>query len=272
MLPARVNDYKSEWLDQVTLTGEVVWGRLWSAGASAIRSTPITLLPRHELDSWLPLTAPSSPDAEETISSHGRDVLRALESRGPAFTRELQSASGLLASHFEMGLVELIGHGRITCDSFGGLRRLITPPSRRRGVMRTAVYAPAGRWSTFKREPLGADDVADVEFVARRLLDRYGVVFRKMLTRERIPVPWRDLVRVYRHLELRGDVRGGRFVQRFSGEQYAVPEAVELMRRLRRSGQEVRANVSAADPLNLQGILTPDERVPSQTRRRVEVG
>ena len=277
VLPARVNDYKPEWLDQVTLTGEVVWGRLWGAGASAIRSTPVTLLLRHELDSWLgsdpescTTSAPDLASPDETLSSHGRDVLHALESRGPAFTRELQSASGLLASHFEMGLVELIGHGRITCDSFGGLRRLITPPSRRRGVMRTAAYAPAGRWSVFKRA--GKEAVADGEFVARRLLDRYGVVFRKMLTRERIPVPWRDLVRIYRHMELRGDVRGGRFVQRFSGEQYALPEAVELMRRLRRSGQEVRANVSAADPLNLQGILTPDERVPSQTRRRVDVG
>jgi len=92
------------------------------------------------------------------------------------------------------------------------------------------------------------------------------------LTRERLPVPWRDIVRIYRHLELRGDVRGGRFVQRFSGEQYALPEAVELMRRLRRSDRDIRTTVSAADPLNLQGILTPDERIPSQTRRRVIVG
>jgi ATP-dependent Lhr-like helicase len=274
VLPARVNAYKTEWLDQVTLTGEVVWGRLWGAGSSAIRSTPIDLLLRSELESWLPLTTTTPAVESETLSSHGRTVLRSLEQRGPAFTRELQTASGLLASHFEMGLVELIGHGRITCDSFGGLRRLITPPSRRRGVMRTAAFAPAGRWSVLR--PEGRTDEKETpypsEFVARRLLDRYGVVFRKMLTRERIPVPWRDLVRIYRHLELRGDVRGGRFVQRFSGEQYALPDAVDLMRRLRRSGREVTANVSAADPLNLQGILTPDERVPSQTRRRVDVG
>ena len=140
--------------------------------------------------------------------------------------------------------------------------------------MRTAVFR-AGR-SVVGSQTRGPDRENETrdpsEFVARRLLERYGVVFRKMLTRERIPVPWRDLVRVYRHLELRGDVRGGRFVQRFSGEQYALPDAVDLMRRLRRSGREVHANVSAADPLNLQGILTPDERVPSQTRRRVDVG
>jgi ATP-dependent Lhr-like helicase len=282
VLPSRVRSYRPEWLDQVTLTGEVVWGRLWGAGSTAIRSTPICLLPRLELDTWLGLSSPGGATLDDgDLSSHGRTVLTALSSRGPAFTQELQRASGLLASHFEMGLTELIGHGRITCDSFGGLRRLITPPSRRRGVMKRATLAPAGRWSPFRgQQP--PDDVnpenpemgvlSPVEFVARRLLDRYGVVFRKMLTRERLPVPWRDLVRVYRHLELRGDVRGGRFVQRFSGEQYALPEAVELMRRLRRSDREIRATVSAADPLNLQGILTPEERVPAQTLRRVDVG
>jgi ATP-dependent Lhr-like helicase len=176
-----------------------------------------------------------------------------------------------------MGLVELIGHGRASCDSFGGLRRLITPPSRRRGVMKRAPLTPAGRWWLLASEGAKPSDpettpAAQVEAVGRRLLERYGVVFKRMLTRERIPVPWRDLVRLYRHQELRGDLRGGRFVQRFSGEQYALPEAVELMRRLRRSGQEIRVTVSAADPLNLQGILTPDERLSPQANRRLDVG
>jgi len=277
VLPARVHGYKPEWLDHVTLSGEVAWRRLWGAGSSAIRSTPICLVPRLELQTWLALAERSAERLEGTeLSSHGRAVLSALESRGPSFTQDLQSASGLLASHFEMGLVELIGHGRISCDSFGGLRRLITPPSRRRGVMKRAPLTPAGRWWG-RHSDAGPGDSettpeAEIELVGRRLLDRYGVVFRKILTRERLPVPWRDLIRLYRHQELRGDVRGGRFVQRFSGEQYALPEAVELMRRLRRSGQEIRATVSAADPLNLRGILTPEERLPSQTRQRVEVG
>ena len=277
VLPARVNGYKPEWLDHVTLSGEVAWRRLWGAGSSAIRSTPICLVPRRELGTWLALAERGAGRLEgHELSSHGRAVLSALESRGPSFTQDLQSASGLLASHFEMGLVELIGHGRISCDSFGGLRRLITPPSRRRGIMKRAPLTPAGRWWG-RHSEAGADDSettpeAGVELVGRRLLDRYGVVFKRMLTRERLPVPWRDLVRLYRHQELRGDVRGGRFVQRFSGEQYALPEAVELMRRLRRSGQEIRAAVSAADPLNLRGILTPEERLPAQTRQRVEVG
>jgi hypothetical protein len=104
-----------------------------------------------ELDAWLALsTDPGAGVDDGALSSHGRTVLTALSSRGPAFTQELQRASGLLASHFEMGLTELIGHGRITCDSFGGLRRLVTPPSRRRGVMKRAILAPAGRWSSFR--------------------------------------------------------------------------------------------------------------------------
>jgi ATP-dependent Lhr-like helicase len=278
VLPARVSNYKSEWLDHVTLSGEVAWGRLWGSGGSAIRSTPICLVPRQELGTWLAIADRGTERIEDgDLSSHGRAVLSAHRARGPSFTQDLQSASGLLASHFEMGLVELIGHGRASCDSFGGLRRLITPPSRRRGVMKRAPLTPAGRWWLLASEGAKPSDpettpAAQVEAVGRRLLERYGVVFKRMLTRERIPVPWRDLVRLYRHQELRGDLRGGRFVQRFSGEQYALPEAVELMRRLRRSGQEIRVTVSAADPLNLQGILTPDERLSPQANRRLDVG
>jgi ATP-dependent Lhr-like helicase len=147
--------------------------------------------------------------------------------------------------------------------------------------MKRARFAPPGRWTRL-RGPAAAstpgDSFAlaaesDAEFLARRLLDRYGVVFRRILERERLPVRWRDLVRVYRLWELRGDVRGGRFVQRFAGEQYALPDSVDLLRRLRRSekGAGAGARVSAADPLNLDGILTPEPRVSSQARRRVLV-
>jgi len=140
--------------------------------------------------------------------------------------------------------------------------------------MKRAPYAPSGRWATLRpaSEDREAPDQA-LELVARQLLARYGVVFRRVLERERIPIPWRDLVRLYRLWELRGDVRGGRFVQRFAGEQYALPEAVELMRRIRRAApaRAVEIRVSAADPLNLEGILTPEPRIPAQARRRVLV-
>jgi len=285
ILPARVRDYRQEWLDQVTLSGEFAWGRVWSGGNSPIRSTPVCLLPREDLDVWLALgargkSAEAEAASEVALSTYASTLLDVIRSRGSVFTQELQRASKLLPTQVEMGLAQLIGQGFVTCDSFGGLRRLITPPSRRRGVMKRAPYAPSGRWAMLRpaAPAVGNPENASsaLELVARQLLARYGVVFRRVLERERIPIPWRDLVRLYRLSELRGDVRGGRFVQRFSGEQYALPEAVALMRRLRRAGprseesaSEVR--VSAADPLNLEGILTPEARIPSQARRRVLV-
>ena len=285
VLPARIQGYRQEWLDQVTLSGELVWGRLWGGGNTPIRSTPVCLLPREDLDVWLSLAAPSGggPGQDDPLGSYPSILLDVMKRRGASFTQELKLESGLLPSHVEMGLAQLIGRGIVTCDSFSGLRRLITPPSKRRGVMKRAPFAPAGRWTRFRladgetgSAALGSRAPAPpslAEFAARRLLDRYGVVFRRVLDRERIPVAWRDLVRVYRLWELRGDVRGGRFVQRFAGEQYALPEAVELMRRLRRTNRGAGAGLklSAADPLNLEGVLTPEPRISPQARRRVLV-
>src|SRR5439155_16607638 len=261
VLPARVRDYRPEWLDQLVLTGEVVWGRLWGSGNSPLRSTPLCLLPRGDLDAWLALTEGAEADPERgamgngappiqdrrPLSEYARSLLRALESRGASFAQDLQRVSGLLPSHFEMGLNQLISHGLLTCDTFGGVRRIVTTRRHRRGAARQVGWVSGGRWSRF-RPPAGQgpggndrDEAPDLErdseavaFAARQLLARYGVVFKRLLERERIPVPWRDLVRAYRRMELRGDLRGGRFVQRFAGEQYAMPQAVELMRRLRR--------------------------------------
>jgi len=305
VLPARLRDYRPEWLDHLTLTGEIAWGRLWGEGNTAARSAPICLLPREDLESWLALARAGGPSvtASGGLSTYARTILDALGLRGACFVQELQRDTRLLPSHLEMGLVQLIGHGLVTCDSFGGLRRLVTPPSRRRGVMKRVPFAPAGRWSRFRAEAVPARDPvaieaqpageAEAEFAARHLLTRYGLVFRRLLERERIPVPWRDIARVLRREELRGEVRGGRFVGLFAGEQFALPEAVELMRRLRRSRGDASATgaassmraaragasaaeaaglrVSAADPLNLEGILTPEPRIPAQSRRRVQV-
>ena len=303
VLPGRVRGYRPEMLDHLTLTGEVVWGRLWGAGAAPVRSTPICLVPREDLDAWIGLSeigagsssaaegvaspAPASSDRASpgpaSLSSHGRAVLQALMERGALFTQELERICAPLTSHLEMGLAELIGLGLITCDSWSGLRRLLRPAPGRRRFGRQAPLVPAGRWSLLRpgmsaiaRPP---SDTAGprseaAEFVVRRMLARYGVIFRKVITREKAPVPWRDLARVCRLLELRGEVRGGRFVGRFAGEQYALPEAVEMLRSVRRRQPDAAGPVivSAGDPLNLQGILTPEERVPSQARRRVQVG
>jgi len=261
VLPARVKGYKREWLDQLTLSGEAAWGRLWGGGSSAIRITPVCLVPRDDLESWLGLTAPAD---RVVLSGTAQSILEPLAAKGAMFPQELARAAKLLPAHLEMGLAELIGKGLLTCDSFGALRWLIVPPSRRRGPMSTV-----GRWSLFRRDAFPAPDS---EFVARQLLRRTGVVFRKTLAREKIPVPWRDLVRVYRRLEARGEIRGGRFVAGFSGEQYALPEAVSLLRAVRKRGEVVPVSVSAADPLNFRGILTPDPRVPAAARSRIQVG
>jgi ATP-dependent Lhr-like helicase len=292
VLPSRIQGYRQEWLDQVTLSGEIAWGRLWGGGRSPIRTTPICLVPREDLDPWLALAsgiAPPEPapagepslgengaSMEPARSSYAEVLLELLDRSGATFTRDLERRSGMLPSHVAMGLAELIAAGAITCDSFGGIRRLVTPPSKRRGVMKHAPFTPSGRWSRLREtreNSTGPVDSTLVEFAATQLLARYGVVFRRVLDRERIPVPWRDLVRVYRLRELRGHVRGGRFVQRFAGEQYALPEAVDLMRRLRRERADRGKGlvVSAADPLNLDGILTPEPRVPAQARRQVLV-
>ena len=250
VLPRRVRDYKREWLDELTLTGEFAWGRLWGAASSAIRITPVALVPREQLDTWLSL---SEPPSIEGIGGPAADLLRALTARGPTFPQGLPKAAELVPAHVEMGLAALIGHGLVTCDSFAALRQMITPPSSRRRAL-----PPVGRWCCFRptQPEVGATDDAN-EMVARQLLARTGVVFRRTIERERIPVTWSALTRIYRRLELRGEVRGGRFVTGFSGEQYALPQAIELLRRLRRGERRPPVSVITADPLNLAIAPTP---------------
>jgi ATP-dependent Lhr-like helicase len=230
-------------------------------------------VPRDQLEDW---TALAGPPPRERLTAAAAALHDAIAAKGALFPQELARATKLLPSHVELGVGELIAQGRITCDAFAGLRQLIVPPSRRRRPVTTV-----GRWSLFRRDgavdasgEAGSPQAGDsrAEFVARQLLRRTGVVFRQTIQREKIPVPWRDLVRVLRRMELKGEVRGGRFVARFSGEQYALPEAVELLRAVRRRGEASPLRVAAADPLNFRGILTPDERVSPQTRRSVLVG
>jgi ATP-dependent helicase Lhr and Lhr-like helicase len=156
----------------------------------------------------------------------------------------------------------------VTCDSFAGLRWLMVPAARRNGAALTA-----GRWSVLRRDAAGPPNVA--EFAARQLLQRTGVVFRKTVARERLPVPWRDVARACRLLEARGEIRGGRFVHGFDGEQYALPEAITLLRSVRKRGPRPLGappvKVSAADPLNLQGILTPEDKVAPTSRQHVQL-
>ncbi len=260
VLPSRVRGYRREWLDELTLSGEFAWGRLWGSGASPVRATPICLLPRDEIEMWTALS--KEPDAG-ALAGPAREIHTALSTRGAMFPQELLRASRLLQAELENGLGELVSRGLVTCDSYGGLRSLLVLASRRR------TRAPvAGRWSLLRHD---SADAAPAEAIARQLLRRTGVVFRRTIVREKQPVPWRDLVRVLRTLEARGEVRGGRFVAAFDGEQYALPEAVSLLRAVRRRAPGPPLLVSAGDPLNLRGILTPDKRVSPLARQRVLV-
>jgi ATP-dependent Lhr-like helicase len=264
VLARRVRDYKREWLDDLTLTGEFAWGRMWGAAATPIRVTPITFIPREDIDLWMGMT--QAPPAEG-LCGPASDLLKPLLAHGAMFPQNLQKAADLVPAHAEMGLADLVSHGLATCDSFAALRQMITPPSRRRSPLR-----PVGRWSSFRRSPPAADEAAGHELIARQLLLRTGVVFRRMLTREKLPLNWLQLTRIYRRMELRGQLRGGRFVAGFSGEQFALPEAVELLRHLRRQGDRAPISVASADPLNFQGILTPEKRVGATLRQQVLVG
>ncbi len=260
VLPARVRDYKREWLDELTLSGEVVWARIWGSGATPIRSTPVCLVPREELDAWLALG--SAPGLSELGHAAGQ-LHTLLAARGAMFAQGLQRASGLHPDELDEGLAELVARGLVTCDSFSGLRSLLLSVSKRR-----AAAKMAGRWSLLRHEGLEAPAP---ELVAKQLLRRTGVVFRKTVAREKQPLPWRDLLRTLRTLEARGEVRGGRFVAGFDGEQYALPEAVSMLRAVRRRGPGEPVHASAADPLNFRGILTPDERVSPLSRQKVLV-
>ena len=254
VLPARVADYGAEQLDRLCLSGRVAWGRLTPGSRAPLRTSPIALLLREHAAHWS--MEKDIPD----FSSEAGALREALQKRGASFFNELVNSARLLPAVVERALAELAGAGVATADSFAGLRALLAPPDKRR-----ALVAAAGRWSL-----LASERSDDVEAVAKTLLKRYGVVFRLMLQRESGLPPWRELVRVYRRLEARGEVRGGRFVAGFGGEQFAAPEAVgrlRAVRKMERIGELVV--LSAADPLNLVGVLTPEARIAAIHRNRL---
>jgi ATP-dependent Lhr-like helicase len=295
VLASRVKEYTPQWLDQLCFTGRVGWGRLSppqnlkARGFTPLRSSPIALFARGHLRDWLELAAPTaltefSPDTDV--------VLKTLAEGGAQFFGEIVHRSGLLQSRVEQALGELAAQGWVTADSFEGLRALLLPlekrapfgdRKRRHRVVTSIEHA--GRWALLRQlsrqgggniehrtsntqhptsdiqHPIDGRDEA-LEVFARTLLKRYGVMFRRLLERESLKVSWFDLGRVYRRLEARGEIRGGHFVSGVSGEQFALPEAIGLLRSLRKAkpaGELIM--LSAADPLNLIGVLTPGPRI-----------
>ena len=299
ILSARIAGYEPHWLDDRCLAGHVAWTRLRprpdranggrsdngnGGRAAPLRTTPIVLLARRRAALWASLSAAADP---VKTSPRAQAVADCLREHGASFFDELMHGTGLLRSQLEEALAELVALGLATSDSFGGLRALLVPSSERRPIAigrrrrRTASFGMegAGRWALIRAPRPAAPDAISataagqeaIEHVAHALLRRYGVVFWRLLEREAAWLPpWRDLLRVYRRLENRGEIRGGRFVAGFTGEQFALPDAVGMLRDVRRQPDAgALVSVSGADPLNLVGILTPGPRLPALTGNRV---
>jgi ATP-dependent Lhr-like helicase len=277
ILPARLQPYFSTELDELCSTGKLTWLRLNPPTSKdnkrrnpAIKTTPLTFIFRPHLMFW----HQQQQAVPEGLSSSALNVHEVLKQWGASFFDELQQQTGLLKTQLETTLGELVAWGLVNSDQFQGLRALITPQkkqtrSRRRPELQTPLAA-GGRWSLV-RPPLQDDnDLQRTEHIARTLLTRYGVVFRKLLERESALPSWRDLLYVLRRLEARGEIRGGRFVQGFAGEQFALPEAVSLLRTVRKQqDNEQLITISTADPLNLTGIITPGKRIAAQAGHRI---
>ena len=278
ILPARLEDYEAEWLDALCLSGKVVWARLSpprSIGSAPVRSTPIALINRKNLATW---DKAFPPPIEPSLSSSAGLVYDHLVNYGASFFSDFGDYTGLLPTQVEEALAELVACGLITADSFTGLRALLTPmnkrPSkhnaRRRGRADLFGMENAGRWSRVPRKAPQQLETEQIEKIAKVLLRRYGVVFRRMLDREGMNLPWRDILRVFRRLEARGEIRGGRFVAGFAGEQFALSEAVGMLRSVRRTQPDgTMVSVSGADPLNLVGIVLPGTRVATIPGNRI---
>ncbi len=292
VLAARVSDYDPEWLDRFCLSGRIGWGRLSppqnpnARTTAPLRTSPIGLYQRENLQHWLALTRTNS---EIELSATARTLFETLADAGAVFFSELVRRGGLLPSQVEEALSQLAGLGLVTSDSFDGLRALLVPSNKRPTFGRNigkrgrktnlASIEFAGRWSLLRTDVAsqssgnGAESSARevaVEQFARVLLHRYGVVFRRLLERESFPVTWYELGRIYRRWEARGEIRGGYFVGGIGGEQFALPEAIGLLRSIRKArtnGELIK--LSGADPLNLQGILTPGPRIAALTANRI---
>ncbi|HEV2540745.1 MAG TPA: DEAD/DEAH box helicase [Frateuria sp.] len=304
LLPARVGDYASRWLDELCRAGRFGWNRLRAGGGSAgpVRATPIVLLPRRQMAVWTAMAADGQPQ-EALLSSRAQAVADALAAHGALFFDELLDLTHLLRTELENALGELVAAGRVTADSFAGLRALLLPAAKResrphRRARRHALseIEDAGRWSLArpallpsgeKMAPKGSNDGLggragkggasrqlesdEAEHVARVLLRRYGVVFWKLLEREAPWLPsWRELLRVYHRLEARGEIRGGRFVEGLVGEQFALPEAIGALRAVRnRAPTQQLVCVSGSDPLNLVGTVLAGDKLPALAGTRV---
>ena len=281
VLPARIADYAAPLLDQLCTAGEVVWWRPRPSGAqpgaraTTVATSSIAIVPRGTLPLWRAL---GSHEPVQGMSGAAERIVDALRDRGALFFIEIVQASGLLRVQVEEALGELVARGLVTADSFTGLRAVLTPQSRRRGfrgrsrLRGSSGFDAAGRWALLpaRTVPRLGQDPEALEHAAKTLLRRYGVMCRRLLAREPLAPSWRELLPFYRTAEARGEIRGGRFIEPFGGEQFALVEAVEELRKLRRQqdGNEWVV-LAAADPASLLGITDDVPRAPVPNRRLV---
>ncbi|WP_108879341.1 Lhr family helicase, partial [Xanthomonas fragariae] len=284
LLPVRVRDYQPAWLDELCTAGRTVWARLRPGGGcsgAALRATPIVLLPRREAQRWSSLTRHAN---DEPLGARAQRVVAVLQQQGALFFDEIADAARLMSIELEDALGELVMRGLAHCDSYAGLRALLVPASKRPSALsrhrrRASALGirDAGRWAPVRALPESPSAEASerhqdtLEHVARTLLRRYGVVCWRLLAREAAWLPpWRELLRMYQRLEARGDIRGGRFIAGLSGEQFALPDAIAALRRVRAQALPQQwVCVSASDPSNLLGSLLPGERVARVPGNRV---
>ncbi len=316
ILPARVANYRPEWLDELCLGGEVAWGRLYPPRvdpekgkplSGVTRVVPVSLFLRGDLP-WLDTVGQvfNLPEAKsgqvenlphKQLGSSAEDLAALLRTRGAMFLTDLLRDSRLLPTHVEDGLGELVSRGLVTADGFSGLRQLISDASRtssrganrgRPGLLRQrGVAGSVGRWSlwrepsTLNPQPQTLNTQEVVEQWAWQLLRRWGVMFKDLLARESGAPSWWELLQVYRRLEARGEIRGGRFISGVAGEQFSMSESIRQLRLLRDGSQGSQPDseslatgrefvlISAADPLNLVGVLDAQPRVPSIAAHRL---
>jgi len=296
LLANRVGSYSPDTLDYLCLRGTITWGRLTPPALDNDLITakhrkriiptslaPINVFPRDDA-AWLLGLARRGPKVvqaflPERLGAIAQTIYHYLLQRGASFFTDITRGTGQLQTEVEQGLWELVSVGLVTADGFDNLRSLLDP-KRRRGIGRHHKQRPRhaiGRWSLLTPHPNEEKKDSETSVIdpteawARQLLKRYGIVFRDLLKRESMSIPWRDLLMIYRRLELRGEIRGGRFVSGFTGEQFGLPEAVEALRAVRKDpqagAQEIR--LSGSDPLNLVGIILPGDRILAHPAQQV---
>lgn len=273
LLPARLAQYDPAWLDQLCLSGKIVWSRLRSpgSGTSPIRTTPITLCSRRRLRV---LQTQGSPPDKEGLSASAKTIIEQINNQGALFLDEIIEITRLLPTVAEKGLAELVARGVLYSDGFSGLRGLLVPEQRRQKYRQYRFgLDEAGRWNLIPFEPASLSSPlteADVDGFVRTLLRRYGVLFKALLDSETLMPSWMVILPHLRRMELRGDVRGGRFVAGAFGEQFALPEAVEGLRRIQALPHDDRLVVlSSCDPVCLQGLVTSGVKIPRVPGNRV---